>query len=143
MSCPGKDSMSEEVWHPDPPTMDMDPEWKDESEDGAGQTDLEEEVEPNRWQHPQDWEAIMEGAERLAYDDLQLDSDATVMGVDGPQGPALSLHDEATNPLPHTPRCAVLHMPGLLMDHMPPLEAAIASGDAVEVHVDEVELENL
>ena len=83
----------------------------------------------------------MQGSEGLAYDDLQSDSDATVIGVDSPQGPALSLHDEATNPQPHTPRHVVLSMPGSPMDHMPPLEAAITSGDAVEVHVDEAKLE--
>ena len=76
----------------------------------------------------------MEGSERLAYDDPQSDSDATVMGVDCPWGPAL---------LPHTLRHVTPHMPGLPMDHLPPLEVAIASRDAVEVHVDEAELDNL
>ena len=85
----------------------------------------------------------MEGAEGLAYDDPQSDSDTTVMGVDDPQGPALSLHDEATNPPSHTPRHAALHLPGLPLDHMLPLEAAIASRDAGKVHVDEAELDNL
>ena len=37
----------------------------------------------------------MEEAEGLAYDDLWSDSDAMVTEVDGSQGPALSLHDEA------------------------------------------------
>ena len=85
----------------------------------------------------------MEGAEGQAYDDPQLDSDAMVMGADSPQGPALSLHDKATNHLPHTLRCAAQHMPGSPMDHMPPLEVANAGGDIVEVHVDEAELDNL
>ena len=85
----------------------------------------------------------MEGGNGLAYDDLWSDSNTTVMGVDGPQGPALSLHDEAANHPPHTLRCAAPHMPGSPMDHMPPLEAAITSRDAVEVHVDETELDNL
>ena len=31
--------------------------------------DEEDELEPNRWQHSQDWEAIMGEEERLAYDD--------------------------------------------------------------------------
>ena len=66
-----------------------------------------------------------------------------VMGADGPQWPALSLHGKATEPPPHTPRCVAPSMPGLPMDHMPPLEAAIAGGDAIEVHVDEAELDNL
>ena len=57
-----------------------------------------------------------------------------LMGVDSPRGPTLS---------PHTPRCAAPRMPGSPMDHMLPLEAAIAHGDAVEVHVDEAKLDNL
>ena len=59
------------------------------------------------------------------------------------QGPALSLHDEAANSLPHIPRHAVPHMLGSPMDHMPLLEVAVAGADAVEVRVDEVELDNL
>ena len=146
VSCPSKDSTSEEeeeARHPNLSMTDTDPEQEEESEDEAGLTDPEEEAEPNRWRHPGDWEAIMEGSEVLAYDDPRLDSDATVMGADGPQRPALSLHDEAANCPPHTPRHAALHMPGLPMDHMPPLEVAIAGGDAIEVHVDEVKLDNL
>ena len=85
----------------------------------------------------------MEGSEGLAYDDPQSDSNAMVMGADSPQGPTLSLHDEAANPSPHTPRLVAPHMPGLPMDHMLPLEVAITGGDAVEVHVDEAELDNL
>ena len=85
------------------------------------------------WRRPRDWH----------YDDLQSDSDAMVMGEDSPHGPALSLCDETTKPLPHTLRHVASHMPGLLMDHMPPLEAAITSRDAIEVHVDEAELDNL
>ena len=57
-----------------------------------------------------------------------------VMGADSPQGPALS---------PQTPRCVAPSIPGLPMEQMTPLEAAIARRDAVEVHVDEVELDNL
>ena len=96
-----------------PPT-DTDPEAGDESEDGAG------------WQCPQIWEAIMEEAEGLAYDDLQSDSNATVMGVDSLQGPALSLHDEDANSPPHTLRSLALCTLGSPMDHMPPLEATVA-----------------
>ena len=142
VSCPGDDSSTseeEEVRHPNPQTMDTEP----ESEDGAGQTDPEEEAEPNRWRRPWNWEAIMEEAKGLAYDDPRSDSDATVMGADGLQGPALSLHDEATNCPPHIPRRAAPHMPGSPMDHMLSLEAAIAGRDTVEVHVDEAELDNL
>ena len=109
VSCPGNDSSisaeEEEAWHSDtqstnPPT-DTDPEAGDETEDGTGgQTDPEDAAERNRWWQPWNWEAIMEEAEGLAYDDLWSDSDTTVMGVNGLQGPALSLHDEA----PELPR---------------------------------------
>ena len=85
----------------------------------------------------------MEGSEGLAYDDPQSDSNATVMGADGLPGPALSLHDEAANPPPHIPRHVAPCMPGSPMDHMPLLEAAIAGEDAIEVHVDKAELDNL
>ena len=51
VSCPVDSSTSEEeeVWHPKPQTTDTEPKWEGESEDGAEQTDLEEEVRPNRW----------------------------------------------------------------------------------------------
>ena len=108
VSWPDDSSTSEEeVQHPELPTMDTEPEQGEESEDGARQTDLEEEVEPNRWQHPRDWEAVMEGSEGLAYDGPRSDSNATVMGVDCPQGPVLS---------PHTPSHVTPHMPGSPMD---------------------------
>ena len=50
VSCPDDSSKSEEeeVRHPEPLTTDTDPEWEEESEDGASQTDPEEEAEPNR-----------------------------------------------------------------------------------------------
>ena len=141
VSCPGDDSSTsveeEEAWHPDTQTTDTDPKPEDESEDGARQTDLEVAVERNQWQCPWNWEAIMEEAKGLAYDDPWSDSDTTVMGA------ALSLHDEATNPPPHTSRHVAPHMSGSLMDHILPLEAAIAGGDAIKVHVDETELDNL
>ena len=71
--------------------------------------DQEEERELNRWRHLQDWEAVMGEEERLAYDDPQSDSDATVMGVDG-----------------HSPRHLTPYVLGS------PMEAA------VEVHVREL-----
>ena len=79
VSWPDDSSTSEEeeeAQHPELQTMDTEPEWGEESEDGARQTDPVEEVEPNRWRHLQDWEAVMEGSEGLAYDGLRLDSDA-------------------------------------------------------------------
>ena len=71
VSCPDDSSTleEEEAQHPEQQTMDTEPKWEEESEDRARQTDLEEEAEPNRWWHLQDWEAVMEGSERLAYDD--------------------------------------------------------------------------
>ena len=152
VSCPSNDSSTSteeaEVWHSDtqstnPPT-DTDPEAGDESEDGVGgQTNPGDAAERDWWWHPQNWEAIMEEAEGLAYDDPRSDSDATVMGVDSLQGPGLSLHDEVANSPPNTLRSLAPCMPGFPMEHMPPLEATVAGGNAVEVHVDEEELNNL
>ena len=86
---------------------------------------------------------MMEEAKRLAYDDPRSDSDASVMRVDGLQGPELSLHGEATDSLPNTPRSLAPHMLGLPMVHMLLLEATVASGDTVKVHINEEELKNL
>ena len=110
--------------------MDTKPEQGEESEDGARQTDLEEEVEPNRQRHLRDWEAVIEGSEGLAYDDPWSDSDATVTGADCLWGPALS---------PHTLSHATPRMPGSLMDRLPPMEAAIT----VELHMNESKLDDL
>ena len=44
----------------------------------------------------------MEESEGLAYDDPCSSSDATVMGVDSPPGPALSLCNESANSSPNT-----------------------------------------
>ena len=106
VSCPGNDSSTsakeEEARHSDtqstnPPT-DAEPEVGDESEDGAGgQTNPGDAAERDWWHHPQNWEAIMEEAKGLAYDDPRSDSDATVMGVDGLQRPGLSSHDGAAH----------------------------------------------
>ena len=136
VSWPNDSSTSEEeeVQHPKLQTTDTEPEWGEESEDGARQTDPEEEVELNRWQCPQNGEAAMEGLEGLAYDDPRLDSNTTVMGADCLWGPVL---------LPHTLRHVTPCVLGSPMDHLPPLEVAIAGGDAIEVHMDEAELDNL
>ena len=114
--------MEGEAQHPEPPTTDTYPKWGEESEDGAKQTDLEEEAEPSRQRHLWDWEAAMEGSEGLAYDDLQSDSNAMVMGADCLQGPVLS---------PHTPSHATLRMPESPMDQLLPMEVAIT----MELHV--------
>ena len=104
----------EEEQDPEPLTTDTELERGEESKDGARQTDLEEEQESNRQWHLWDWEVVMGEAERLAYDDLWSDSNATVMGADC-----------------HSLRCLTPHVPGS------PMEAA------VEVHVRESELEDL
>ena len=69
----------------------------------------------------------MEGLQGLAYDDPQSDSEAMVMGADCPWGPMS---------LPHPQSPVTLHMPGSPMDQLQPMEA-------VEVHVNESELEDL
>ena len=109
----------EDVQDPEPPTMDAE-EQEDESEDRARQTDHEEGVEPDRWQHSWDWESVMEGSQGLAYDPRS-DSDATMTGVECPWGTASS---------PPTRGPATLCMPGSPME-------------TLEVHVNEAELEDL
>ena len=69
----------------------------------------------------------MEGLQGLAYDDPQSDSDAMMMGVDCPQG---------TTSSPPTWGPVTLHMLGSPMDQLLPMEA-------MEVHVNEVELEDI
>ena len=80
MSYPDS-SLSEEdkAWQPELQTTGTEPKWE-ESEDGAGQTDPEEEVEPDRWQCLQDWKEVIEGSEGLVYNDPWSDSMATVRG---------------------------------------------------------------
>ena len=122
VSCPSNDSSTsaEEAQHSDtqstnPPTG-TDPRLGDDSEDRArGQTDPEDAAEQNQWWHPRNWEAIIEEAEGLAYDDPRSD----------------------------TPRREAPCMSGSPMDHMLLLEAAVAGGDAIEVHVDKAELDKL
>ena len=84
----------EDTWHPEPPTMDTE-EQGEESEDGARQTNLKEGVEPNRRRRSWDWEAVMQGSQGLAYDNLQSDSDATVTVADCPWGPASLPHTQS------------------------------------------------
>ena len=136
------------MWHSDTPSTnphtDTDPEAGDESKDGVGgQTNPGDAVERDRWQCPWNWEATMEEAEELAYDDPWSDSDAMVTGADGLQGPELSLHDKATNSPPNTPRSSAPHTLGSPMEHMLPLEASVTGRDVVKVHVAEEELNNL
>ena len=93
VSWPNNSSTSEEedTQNPEPLTTDT-KEQGEESEDRARQTDLKEGVEPNRQWHLQDWEAVMEGLQELAYDNPWSDSDATVMGMDCLWGPASLPH---------------------------------------------------
>ena len=108
------------------PTMDTE-EGGDESEDGARQTDLKEGVEPDRLRRSRDWESVMKGSQGLAYDDPWPDSDAMMTGVECPRG---------TASWPPTQGPVTPCMPGLPMDRLLPMEA-------MEVHMNEVELEDL
>ena len=85
----------------------------------------------------------MEEAEGLAYDDPRSDSDATVMGAVGSQGPELSLHDEPADSPPNTSRSLARCSLGSQMEHMLPLVPTVTGVDAVEVHVDKEELNDL
>ena len=97
--------------------------------------------------HQQNWEAVIEESEGLAYDDPCSSSDATITGADSPPGPQLSSHDESADSPPNTSRGLAPHSPGSPMEQMPPLVptvATLASGmDTVEVHVPQAELDNL
>ena len=134
----------------DAPSTDTDREGEagDESEGGAdGQTSPGDEAETNththRCQRPQNWEAIMEESEGLAYNDPRSDSDATIMGADGSQGPQLSSHDEPADSPPNIPWGSAPHLLGSPMEHMLLLMPAVTGVDTVEVHVTEAELDNL
>ena len=85
----------------------------------------------------------MEEAEGLAYDNPHSDSDATIMGVDGLQGPELSSRDKPADSLPNNLRSLVPCSPGLSMKHMPPLVPAVAGVNMVKVHVAKEELDDL
>ena len=85
----------------------------------------------------------MEESEGLAYNDPHSDSDATITGVDGLQGPQLSSCDEPADSPPNTPWGLAPHSPGSPMDHMPLLMPTIAVVDTFEVHVTEAELDGL
>ena len=97
----GEESQFSDAPSTNPPT-DTDHEVGEESEEGVdGWMSPGDEAETNphanRCQHSQNWEAIMEESEGLAYDDPRSSSDATVMEADSPPGPALSSCDESAN----------------------------------------------
>ena len=124
MSCPSNDSSmtpmeGEESQFSDAPStsppMDTDHEVGEESEEPIGskegadwQMSHRDEAEKNpctsQCQCSQNWEAIMEESEGLAYNDPHSSSDATIMGVDRPPGSQLSSHDESANSPPNTLR---------------------------------------
>ena len=79
----------------------------------------------------------MEELEGLAYDDPHSSSDVTVMGADSPSGPQLSSHDGSADSLPNSSRGLAPHSLGSPMEQMP------SGMDTVEVHVPQVELDNL
>ena len=137
----------EESWHLDAPSTDEEEAGNEGEERADRQTSPGDEAETdtrtNQCQHPQNWEAIMEESEGLAYDDPHSNSDATITGADSPKGPQLSSCDEPADSLPNTPRGSASHSPGSPMEHMPPLVPAVASVDMVIVHVTEAELDDL
>ena len=85
----------------------------------------------------------MEESEGLAYNDPHSDSNATIMGPDGLQGPELSSDDKPADSPPNTPRSLASHSPGLPMEQMPLLVPTVAGVDMVKVHVTEAELDDL
>ena len=85
----------------------------------------------------------MEESEGLAYNDPHSDSDATIIGVDGLQGPQLSSCDEPADSPPNILRGSASCLLGSPMEHMPPLVPTVTGVDTVEVHVTEVELDDL
>ena len=167
VSCPGDDSSmtsmeGDESWVSDAPSTnpptDTDHEMGEESkepigcEEGAdGWTSPGDEAErnvcTNQCRCSQNWEAVMEESEGLAYNDPHSSSDATIMGADSPPRPQLSSYDESTNYPPTTLRGSAPHSPGSPMEQMPllvPEVAMLASGaDTVEVHVPQAELDDL
>ena len=167
MSCPRDDSSTmsiegEELWHSDAPSTNLptntDSDTGDESEEPIkseeevdGQTSPGDEAGINMCinQHrcPQNWEAIMEELEGLAYNDPCSSSNATVTGVDSPPGPQLSSCDEPADSPPNTLRGLAPHSLGLPMEQMPllvPIATMLASGvNMVELHVPEAELDDL
>ena len=85
----------------------------------------------------------MEESEGLAYDDPHSDSNATITGADGLQGPQLSLHDEPVDSLPNTLRGSASHSPGSPMGYMLLLVPVVTGVDVVKVHVTKAELDDL
>ena len=86
VSWPADSSMSEEEEEeqeetdPEPPVTDAELEQGEEDEEKIRQVDQEDEQEPDKWWCSRDWEAVMGEEERLAYEDLWSDSDATADG---------------------------------------------------------------
>ena len=118
VSWPKDSSTSEEEGDAQDPrllTTDTN-EWGEDGKNRARLTDLKEGMEPDRRWCSQDWEAVMEGSQGPAYDDLRSDSDATMTGAGCPWGATSS---------PSTQGLGTLCM------------------KAVEVHVSEAELEGL
>ena len=110
-----------------------------------------EEAEANlhtdQCQCSQNWESVMEESEGLAYDDPHSISDATIMGVDSPPVPPLSSHDESGNSSPTTLRGLALRSLRLPMEQMlllvPTVTTLDFGTDTVEVHIPQLELDNL
>ena len=157
VSCPSDDSFmtsmeGEESWHSDAPSTnlptDTDCEAEEESEEPIGSEEgvdgqmspgdvAETNTHTNRHQHLQNWEAVMEESEGLAYDDPHSSSNATVMGVDSLPGPQLSSHDGSADSLPNTLRGLTRRSLGSPMEQMlllvPAVTTPASSMDTIEV----------
>ena len=150
VSCPSNDSSTsekgQESWHPDAPSTDEEEVGNEGKEGADGQMSPGDEAETDTCTDhcwcPQNWEVIMEESEGLAYNDPHSDYNTTVMGADGLEGPQLSC-DEPTDSPPNTLRGLASCSLGSPMEHMPLLVPTVTSVDMVEVHVTEVELDDL
>ena len=85
----------------------------------------------------------MEELEGLAYDNPHSGSDAIIMGADSPPGLQLSLHDKSADSPPNTMRGLAPPLLGSPMEQMPLLVPTVTGVDTVEVHVPQVELDDL
>ena len=155
MSMAGEESRHSDEPSTNPP-KDTDHEVGEESEepirseegvDGLMSPGDKAETNARTSRHPQNWEAVMEESEGLAYDDPHSGSDATITGVDSLPGPQLSSRDKSADSPPNTLRGLAPGSPGSPMEQMPLLVPAVAtpaSGvDMVEVHVPQAELDDL
>ena len=170
VSCPGDNSSmtsmegGEKSWFSDAPStgphMDMDREVGEENEEPVGsEQEVSGQTSPGEGAEaspcidpcwcPQNWESVMEESVGLAFDDPHSSSDATVTRAYSPSVPPLSPHDESGDSPPTWSRGSAPHSPGSPMEagEMPLLVPAVTmltfGADTVEVHVPQLELDDL